>query len=208
MILLSLSIFLPTLAGLFLFLKNKTITPFLLCLFLGSMVTIFPILIKGCYLINSFINIYLLFELILFLFQFKKWGLFKNNFNFYVLIFFSILVWLYTGMYISDIGIRNTYFRVFYSFILVLSATDLVNKIAFERIKLMTDYRFIICIGFFLFYFDNFILETFCSTKLGFSSLFIYDIFMIKSYLNAFVNLLYFIALLCITKSMKKKSIM
>ena len=153
-------------------------------------------------------NIYLLFELVLFLFQFKKWGLFKNNLNFYVLIFLSILVWLYTGMYISDIGIRNTYFRVFYSFILVLSATDIVNKIAFERIKLMKDYRFIICIGFIIFYFYNIIVETFCSTKLGFSSLFIYDIFMIKIYLNAFVNLLYFIALLCLTKSMKKKSIM
>jgi hypothetical protein len=208
MILLSLSIFLPTLAGLFLFLKNKTITPFLLCLFLGSMVTIFPILIKDCYLINSVINIYILFELVLFLFQFKKWGLFKNNLNFYILISLSILVWLYTGMYISDIGIRNNYFRVFYSFILVLSATDLVNKIAFERIKLMTDYRFIICIGFIIFYCYNIIIETFNSMKLGFSIQTFYNIFIIKSYLNAFVNLLYFIALLCIAKSMKQKSIM
>jgi hypothetical protein len=208
MVLLSLSIFLPTLAGLFLFLKNKTITPFLLCLFLGSMVTILPILIKGCYLLNSIINIYILFELVLFLFQFKKWGLFKKKLNFYVLIFLSMLVWLYTGIYISDIGIRNTYFRLFYSFILVLIATDFVNKIAFERIKLMTDYRFIICIGFIIFYFYNIIIESFCLTKLGFSSQFIYNIFNIKSYLNAFVNLLYFVALLCIHKKMKQQSIM
>lgn len=208
MVLLSLSIFLPTLAGLFLFLKNKTITPFLLCLFLGSMVTILPILIKGCYLLNSIINIYILFELVLFLFQFKKWGLFKKKFNFYVLIFLSMLVWLYTGIYISDIGIRNTYFRLFYSFILVLIATDFVNKIAFERIKLMKDYRFIICIGFIIFYFYNIIIESFCLTKLGFSSQFIYNIFNIKSYLNAFVNLLYFVALVCIHKKMKQQSIM
>jgi hypothetical protein len=208
MVLLSLSIFLPTLAGLFLFLKNKTITPFLLCLFLGSMVTILPILIKGCYLLNSIINIYILFELVLFLFQFKKWGLFKKKLNFYVLIFLSMLVWLYTGIYISDIGIRNTYFRLFYSFILVLIATDFVNKIAFERIKLMKDYRFIICIGFIIFYFYNIIIESFCLTKLGFSSQFIYNIFNIKSYLNAFVNLLYFVALLCIHKKMKQQSIM
>lgn len=208
MVLLSLSIFLPTLAGLFLFLKNKTITPFLLCLFLGSMVTILPILIKGCYLLNSIINIYILFELVLFLFQFKKWGLFKKKLNFYVLIFLSMLVWLYTGIYISDIGIRNTYFRLFYSFILVLIATDFVNKIAFERIKLMTDYRFIICIGFIIFYFYNIIIESFCLTKLGFSSQFIYNIFNIKSYLNAFVNLLYFVALVCIHKKMKLQSIM
>jgi hypothetical protein len=208
MVLLSLSIFLPTLAGLFLFLKNKTITPFLLCLFLGSMVTILPILIKGCYLLNSIINIYILFELVLFLFQFKKWGLFKKKFNFYVLIFLSMLVWLYTGICISDIGIRNTYFRLFYSFILVLIATDFVNKIAFERIKLMKDYRFIICIGFIIFYFYNIIIESFCLTKLGFSSQFIYNIFNIKSYLNAFVNLLYFVALVCIHKKMKQQSIM
>ena len=208
MVLLSLSIFLPTLAGLFLFLKNKTITPFLLCLFLGSMVTILPILIKGCYLLNSIINIYILFELVLFLFQFKKWGLFKKKFNFYVHIFLSMLVWLYTGICISDIGIRNTYFRLFYSFILVLIATDFVNKIAFERIKLMKDYRFIICIGFIIFYFYNIIIESFCLTKLGFSSQFIYNIFNIKSYLNAFVNLLYFVALVCIHKKMKQQSIM
>jgi len=208
MILLSLSIFLPTLAGLFLFLKNKTITPFLLCLFLGSIVTIFAILIKDYYLINSVVNVYILLEFILFLFQFKKWGLFKNNLNFYVLISLNMLVWLYTGMYISDIGIRNTYFRVFYSIILVLSATDLVNKIAFERIKLMKDYRFIICIGFIIFYFYNIIIETFCSTILSFSIQTFYDIFNIKSYLNALVNVLYFVALLCILKKMKQQSIM
>lgn len=194
--------------GFFYLFKYKAIVPLIMCLILGSFATLLPILITDYFSLNVIGNIYVLIEFILILFQFKKWGLFKNNLNFYILIFTCFLFWLYSGMYILEIGIRNTYFRAFYSFIIVLGAIDLINKIAFERINLLKDYRFIICIGFIIFYFYNIIIESFCLIKLDFSKQFYYNIFIIKSYLNVFVNLLYFFALLCIPKTMKQKSIM
>ena len=75
-------------------------------------------------------NIYVLVESLLLLWQFSRWKLFDRHPNLpKILAATFILVWLVEVLFISNIKIVAGYFRVYYSFVIVLVSISMINKL-------------------------------------------------------------------------------
>lgn len=197
----SLSIIFPAIVGSIKLMYNKNILPLVICFYLGTITTLIFYFVKDPLLKNVFANIYVLIEYILILLQLSKWGIFKNNLYLNSLLSLGLVCWLLSTINLNELGIRNAKFRLFYSFIITICSIDLINKIAFEKMTLLKDYRFLITLGFIIFYLYNILVEGLCMSHLNFTDRLIINIFNIKGYLNFTINLLYTFALLCIPKN-------
>lgn len=197
------SIIIPAIAGIIKIRHTPVILPLLLCLYCSVMTEVLLYFNKNPTVINLYLNLYVLLEYFLLMWQLKKWGTLTRSRIFVSLMIFGLIIWNFSTFVYLDHGSRNFVFRLFYSFILVLCSINLLSKLAFERIQLMKDYRFLICIGFIVFYIYNILVEALCISSLDFSDELYKDIFNIKVYLNFAANIFYFIALLCIPKKKK-----
>jgi len=198
--LLSQSILLPALIALVRIKQVPELLPLLLCLLSGISIEIILLCTQKHELINLYLNIYVLLEFLLLSWQLRKWGAISGNLVFIGILLSGISFWLITTFMNSDYGTRNHLFRLFYSLVLVLGAIELINKLSFERIPLSKDYRFLISLGFVVFFMYNILVESLCIPAMNFSNHLISSIFNIKVFLNFATNILYFTALLCIPK--------
>ena len=67
-------------------------------------------------------NVYVLLEAILYLWLFRNWGLLKKrNYLFPTLIFAVVAVWLADNFIFHSIKYTNSFYRIFSSFILIIS---------------------------------------------------------------------------------------
>lgn len=199
--LLSLSIIIPTIAGLVRY-RNipASYRPLIYLLLIG----LANELICYHYFYNSSnavpVNIYFLCEFLLFAIQFRLWkNILRHNTLFWLLVGVLTALWLYNNLIMGEITSFNLTFQVVYSLVLVLLAVNQLNWLVVnERGTIIGNPVFIICVAVIIFFSYKVLTEIF----------YYYaplnpiknNIFVIESYLNVAYNIMLAIAIVCIPR--------
>lgn len=143
-------------------------------------------------------NIYALIESLLITWQFREWGLFNRlKSAFLIIVFLLSLAWIVDHFFVSEITSSTFYFRIFYSFIIVLMSINILNRlIVSERKNILKNSIFLICISFVIYYTYYVLVMTFLLYGLGLSYSFMFKIASFLPYTNLLSNLIYAIAIL------------
>lgn len=196
------SILLPIIIGLFRFKTiKKSYFPFLLDLIMGFFTELSSfILIKKYHTSNAIpTNLFVLIEWILLVYQFKQWGSLKQKNAFYLLLGIPVLIWLVENIVFRKIVEFSPYFRILYSFLLVLMSITEVNfKIIHDNKNLLKNPRFIIYIGFIIFFIYQIVYEWAYQLSLVEPTYFTKAVSSMFGYINALTNIIFSIAFLLI----------
>ena len=185
--------------------KNTSMVflPFLLFLWTGLANEVAST-ITGKLIRNTAINnnIYVLLESCLIVWQFQRWGLFKDQkklFPFLLAAFCT--VWTVETLIIYKITAVSSYFRIFYSFVVVLMSINMINAlIVNESRSLLKNAAFLICIGFIIFFTYKILVEIFWVYGLNGSKEFRNNVYSILRFINLFCNLIYALATLWVPR--------
>lgn len=178
---------------------NPTYYPFLICVWVGLLNEILSYIIAHTghsTAVNN--NIYVLAESLLFTWQFKNWGLFQRSKYLFVgiLVSFSIF-WYVESFFVPRITYITSYFRVFYSFVIILMSINIINELLIrERTNMLKSSAFLICTAFVIYYTYKVIVGVFWLYGLGGSRQFRISIVSILIYINLLTNLIYALAVL------------
>ena len=206
-ILFSLSILVAAIIGVIRFKKiDPAYYPFIICTWIASINEIAGIFITSRgqpTVINN--NIYVLIESLLITWQFERWSLFsQHKKTFFLLMAGLLLTWITDSFLISGINQISFYFRLLYSFAIVLMAITVNNNLIFTfKKKLIRSPEFLICTGFILYFTYKILIETFWLYGLNNSKNFRINVYLLLTWINLFVNLIYAIALLWIPKKLR-----
>ncbi len=150
---------------------------------------------------NSFNNnIYALLESLLLLWQFKNWGLLKRN-GFVLLMLAILILWPWENLWLKQIFVFGHFFRMGYALmILVLSMLLLVKTGLKSMGHFRRDAKVVFCSGFVIYYSVNLLIEILLYYGMVDSKELSDLIFQAASFINAFVNLIYLMAVLWIPK--------
>jgi hypothetical protein len=194
-------VIIPLVIGLIRF--NRTVVsfqPFLLLLslaFLSETISFICIsLLETSNAVPS--NLYGLAESIVIIYQFFVWGTLKRK----RLLFIGLLaafaaVWITENIIFHKIETFSPYFRVTYAFVTVLLSINEINYLIVKDNKsLFRNARFLVCLGFIIIFIYQIIYEA--SLFIGSDTVLSLQIIFMFNYINAFVNLIYAIAVLCI----------
>ena len=142
-------------------------------------------------------NIYVLTEALLVTWFFQRLGLFTRNRKiFYLILLIFSLSWGWENFISGSIFRFGSYFRIFYSFVIVLMSINLLNRLIYEeKKKLVNNPVFLILIGFIIFFTYKALVEIFWVYGLNSSKEFRVAVYRIMTYINFSVNLIYAIAL-------------
>ena len=173
--------------------------PFLALLWLGffneilSLVLVYTIHTNA---VNG--NIYVLLEYTLLLLQFRCW-----NHKYTRLCWFAfaagLAAWVTDNLFLHSPLDNNSYFRIFYSFVIMFFSMDRLNRAAvLERQNLFKNAAFLACTGFLLYYCSKACIEVFNAVPLNLSPLFYMHLWGSLSMINFVSNLIYFTGVLCI----------
>jgi len=178
---------------------NAVFRPFLFCLWLGLLNEIVS-LIAAKTIHNTAVNgnLYVLFESLLLLWQFRRWGLFgRHRAVFYLIGCILLLVWLFENFILFSIVQFSSWFRIIYSFIVVLLSVSMLNRqILVEKGPLLRNPVALLCLAFIIYYTYKVLVETFWLYGLNESSTFQTKVYLILDYFNLFSNLIYALAVL------------
>jgi hypothetical protein len=181
---------------------KKVYYPFIYCLWIGCLNEIlsFILLMSNNHtLINS--NIYVLLESFLILWFLKEVDVFKSQKTFYSILLLFLIFWLAENFIYRSIVVNSTYFRIFYSFIIVLLSITLINKLVFNtKTTLLRNSTFILLISFVIYFTCKLLIQSFVIYGVNRQSNFLLNIYMIMIYINLGVNLLYALAVLWMPK--------
>ena len=175
--------------------------PFVYILVLSLLVEIVNLLLSHYVGTNAVsVNVYILVDCYLWLWQFSCWGSFKNNRStLWLLVGCLSAIWMVEHVWIQKIWTFSSIFRISYSFVLVFLCIDQLNHmIANERKSLLRSARFLICLGIVFFYSYKILVETFYLFHLTLSDTFYSYLYYILVWMNLFVNLLFALAALWI----------
>ena len=203
-VLFSASIFIATVIGWVRFSKTgPSILPFLLCLTIGTVneVLSFILTMSGNYTtLNN--NIYVLAEALCITWQFRRWELFRKAARwYYAIMIFIILLWIIDYLVFTDFSKLNFYFRIFYSFLIVLMSVQMNNILIFTfRKRLLQSHIFLICSGFIIYFTYKILIETFWLYGLAKSRDFRISVYLVLAWINLIVNIIYALAMLWIPK--------
>jgi hypothetical protein len=175
--------------------------PFIYCIWIGLITEIVSIILAHA-IRNSAVtsNIYVLLESLLITWQFCKWGLFgSNKIIFPLLLAVLVLTWFLENFVFFSIRQFSSWFRVFYSMVIVLmSISELNRQIVRERGMLLKNPEALICLSFIIYFTYKVLVETFWLYGLNESSTFQSKVYFILNYINLFSNLIYALAILWI----------
>lgn len=177
--------------------------PFLYLLWTGSIVKILSLVVElSDYNSVIILNINNLVEALFATWLFHRWFLFDRNKSLYPSFQFTLFaIWLLDLVFISGFFEMNSWFRIVYSFVLILLSINMINRLLFrERIILVRSSAFLICSGFIIFYTLMALTEVFNVYGLQLSFAFR---MMIKNMLlsaNFLCNLIYVLAILCMPR--------
>jgi len=143
-------------------------------------------------------NIYVLLESILILSFFQQQELFKKRRMLYPLLTVLFIVcWCVENLIVTGIDRFGSYFRILYSFVIVLMSIHLINNVILEDKKmLLRNPVFLIMIGFIAFFAYKILIEIFWVYGLNASRDFRVQVYRILTYINVTVNLIYAISIL------------
>jgi hypothetical protein len=206
---LSLSIIFAVIIGIVRFRKiDRAYYPFIYYVSLAVLIeTAYLILMSNGMIepIRIMLNTYAFFEFGLLAWLFHAWGLFNGNRIFFISLMIGVFItWFVITLIFGTINKEpNLYFRILYSFALVLFAVSTFNKMVVNhRGKIFENAQFWICLGIIIF-FTFFLLDN--ATKISLvkhnvSRRFRGNLQDLIMYTNVLVNLLYAVAVLWIPR--------
>lgn len=98
----------------------------------------------------------------------------------------------------------NSYFTIAYTFLIVVLSINMLNKMLIsEKTLLIKNPKFLILIGFIAFYSYCCVTEIFWKYSFAHHVEMSKQFFRVVSYLNAFNNLLYTYAILCMRRKLR-----
>jgi hypothetical protein len=182
--------------------------PFFWLLMIGLLSEIVSILLIEHFKVNTNavpINIFILCEWILLALQFHQWGFLKSKKRlFYILLLGTAFIWVAENLIFNHINQFRPYFPFFYSFILVILSVREINfMITHENRALFRNPRFLICIGFIIYFIYKIIFEWAYQLSLLGKSNFTASVIFLFSYINLLTNIIFGIALLMIPRARK-----
>lgn len=203
-VLFSFSILLPAITGVIRFRNmERSFYPFIFFIWTGTLNEIISYVLSlegGSTTFSN--NLYILAEALLILWQFKEWHIFQNFKKGFVLLLLSlVLVWIIDHGNKDNFANINLNFRLFYSLMIVVMSIHLNNQLVFTyRRNLVKSPVFLICIGFTVYFTYKILAEVFWIYGLNRTKAFRTDVYIIMTWINAFINILYSVAILCIRK--------
>lgn len=143
-------------------------------------------------------NIYVLAEACLLTWQFQKWKLFRRNPRlFYYILAAGLLLWVLETIVFGSIHRISSWFRIIYSFALVLMSVSYLNQLFVSpHSDLLRHSGFLITSGCIVFFVYKSILEVFWLYGLNDSQAFQLRVYLILHLINIIINLLFAYALL------------
>ena len=196
----SLSILIASVIGWVRFKKiDPAYYPFLYCLWIGTLNEIVSYVLVANHQTTALNNnIYVLFEPVLLVWLFKNWGSFRRTPQMFtaLLILFPVL-WIAENFFISTITHFTFYYRIFYSFVIVLLSIQIINRLIMtERKNILKNSIFLLCVGFVIYYTFSVLVQTFWLYGLNVSREFTLKVVFILLTINLFANLIYALAVL------------
>ncbi|HMH22157.1 MAG TPA: hypothetical protein VK563_10285 [Puia sp.] len=206
--LISQSILLPLIAGLIRLRRiGKGYQPFFILLVIGFLTEILSfVLIKAFHTSNAIpINIYILVEWTLIAIQFHLWGFLKQRKQlFYGFLIVTALVWAVENLFFGMITQFSPWFRLFYSFLIVLLSVNKINyMITYDNRNLFRNPSFLICIGFIIYFLYMILYRWAIEVSVPGKSDISYKIIFLIAYVNALTNSIFAIAFLLIPARVK-----
>jgi hypothetical protein len=178
--------------------------PFIYNLIVGLLVEIINASHPYSALTVQTLNVFSLFDFVLFAWLFHNWGLFNHNKKKFLMIVCAFgVAWLVITFFINKFSNINNSFLLIYSFALIFFSVTTFNKIVVQqRINIFTNARFWICMGIIIFY--TFFMLTRATDLSGgllnLSKPFKNNLQKIVAYSNLLVNLLYAVAVIWIPR--------
>lgn len=177
--------------------------PFLICISVASLNELVSfILTRNGYftIINN--NIYVLLEGMLITWQFRNWGLFsRHRIIFYMLLATLSLLWTLENLTSPGQTAINFYFRIAYSFMIVIMSIHINNLLIVTcRGRLLKSPVFLICSGFIIYFTYKILVEAFWLYGLHATRHFRINVYLMLTWINLIVNLIYAVALLWIPR--------
>jgi hypothetical protein len=207
--LLSASILLPIIAGLVRLrrIKKSSYRPFFILILVGAFwellnMFLIDVLIKSNVVA---VNIYLLFEWLLIVWQFRNWGLLRGQTTvFYTVLLVPCLVWVIEYLVFWQILLFAPYYQVLYGFLIVIFSVNTINfMITHDYRNIFGNPTFLICIAFIIYFVYNIVFNWAYQTSLKGATETTSFIIMLHSYINALTNIIFAIALLRIPRPQK-----
>lgn len=191
---LNLAIYIAGIIALIRFKKIESIYyPVIICFWIAAInetLNIVLILNRETTTLNN--NVYVLIESILLTVFFAKAGLFRHQKMVYYFTGLFLLVYVIENFIAGEISRNSTYFRIIYSFIIVLMSISLVNRLIFSTNRSLWKHAsFILCLGFIVYFTYKVLMQSFVLYGIEKQSLFLLNIYLIMIYINLGTNLLY-----------------
>jgi len=150
-------------------------------------------------------NIYCLAECMLILYQFYRWRFNAKRRNWYWAIpALLAMIWITENLFFMRIGQFGPVFRVSYAFVIVMLSINEINYlITHENRGLLKNARFIICIGFIIFFLYQMLFEgSLYISAVQKNAVISNKIISIAIYINVLTNIIFGVAMLLIPKNM------
>lgn len=200
------SIFIPSMVALVFFRKiDKSYYPFLFCLWLGALneVLSFILLNSKVYtIVNN--NIYVFVESILLTWYFNNKDVPAKRQGSVIICLLLIVFWTSESLVFKTISANSTYFRIFYSMVIVMLSIQLINRTFLECTNnLYLDADFILCCCFIIYFIYKALLQAFIIYGLTRNYAFLEKIYDILYCINLGVNLLYTFAIVCMPRKIR-----
>jgi len=184
--------------------------PALICLFkwriMGPEYRPFAIYLAGCFLaeiagticINRWRSnivpstIFLIVEVLLIIWIFHSWGLFRSRRVFHFLVGACIFLFMLERIFIFPFLTFDSYVGVGFSLLIALMSISMINRlIVAEKTLLLRNPKFLACMALILFFTYDILVEVFWLYGLDKSGPFRVKVYHILVYINLISNLLY-----------------
>ncbi|GAO42657.1 hypothetical protein [Flavihumibacter petaseus] len=200
----SYSVVVPAITGLILCTRIQAEHyPFLFCLLAGVVNELYSeVLSHSGTNMNYNTNLYVLLEGCLLLWQFQRWQLFRRwEKGFAILLGSIVLAWALDWLYVGTLGRIFSYYRIYYSFIIVLVAITCLNRLLLSaHDRLLENPVFLLCIAFILYFMMKILVEAFWVYGLNNTAAFRKKVYVIHDLINIFTNIVFAYALVWMRK--------
>ncbi len=198
---LNMCILIPAVTGLVRYSKiNPNYYPFIYCIWAGLMVEI----VSNIFVLNGYSNavisnVYVLIESLMLLWLFTRWKLFEiRKILLSSIIVIFVVMWILENFVFSKITSFCSYFRILYSFVIVIMSIIIVNRLVVsERKNLLKNSTFLFCIAFIFYYTLQIMVEAFWIYGVD-NDNFSRNVYYISIVTNFITNLLFTVAIIWI----------
>lgn len=179
--------------------------PFLFYLFWYSIIILTSSVYAFFKIQNHFVlNINGLVVFILLSYYFRLWKYIKSNYAFYASLFLVLVSYSYESFVLSTPFIYNTNTSMLYSFFLIIFSIASINQIVINsQVFLLKNPKFLISAGLLFYYCFNFVITAFGSFRLGYSSNFLTNLYIIEIIADVIKNIFFFLAIIWIPRKRK-----